>query len=80
MVTGAFVGAVQIDTASMEADFGEHTLIHIWKEGRVEEKGPQKIKRQLLTLCSLFINLQWFNKASVEAMWRNIYRAVTLGC
>lgn len=33
MVTGAFVGAVQIDTAAVEADSGEHTLIHIWKQG-----------------------------------------------
>lgn len=29
MVTGAFVGTVQIETAAMEADFWEHTLIHI---------------------------------------------------
>lgn len=45
MVTCAFVGAVQIDTASMEADFREHTLIHIWKKGRGEEKGASENKK-----------------------------------
>ena len=45
MVTGAFVGAVQIDTASMEADSREHALIHIWKEGRGEEKGASENKK-----------------------------------
>lgn len=39
MVTGAFVGAVQIDTAAVETDFRERTLIHIWREDAEEEKG-----------------------------------------
>ena len=32
MVTSAFVGAVQIDTAAVETDSWEHTLIHIWRD------------------------------------------------
>ena len=45
MVTGAFVGAVQIDTAAVEAGSREHTLIHIWREDTEDEKrGASKIK------------------------------------
>lgn len=33
MVTGAFMSAVQIDTAAMETDSREHALIHIWRGG-----------------------------------------------
>lgn len=39
MVTGAFVGAVQIDTAAVETDFSQYTLIYIWREDTEEEKG-----------------------------------------
>ncbi len=38
-VTVAFVGAVQIDTAAMEADSRERTFIHIWRKETEEEKG-----------------------------------------
>lgn len=34
MVTGASVGAVQIDTLAVETDSWKHTLIHIWREDR----------------------------------------------
>lgn len=45
MVTGAFMGAVQIDTAAVETNSGEHALIHIWREETEEEKGGlSKIK------------------------------------
>lgn len=44
MVTGAFVGAVQIDTAAVETDSGERTFIHIWREdtGKGGRKGEIK--------------------------------------
>lgn len=45
MVTGAFVGAVQIDTAAVETNPRERTLIHIWREDTEGRKGgPHKIK------------------------------------
>ena len=78
MVTGALVGAVQIDTAAVETDSREHTLVHIWREDTEKEKkgGPQK--RQALALCSFFIGRKWCREASVVALWRTIHRAVTL--
>lgn len=44
MVTGAFVGAVQIDAAAVEADFREHALVHIWREDteRMKNGGLRK--------------------------------------
>lgn len=36
MITGAFVGAIQIDTAAMETDSWEHALVHIWKKDAEE--------------------------------------------
>lgn len=44
MVTGTFVGAVQIDTTAMETDSREHTLILIWREDTEEEKGGLRKK------------------------------------
>lgn len=39
MVTGAFMGAVQIDTAAVETNSREHTLIHIWREKTKKKRG-----------------------------------------
>lgn len=47
MVTSAFVGAVQIDTAAVEADSRKHALVHIWGEETKEEKGCLRKFRQL---------------------------------
>lgn len=52
MVTDTFVGAVQIDTAALETDSREHTLIHIWKEDTEEKKGGLKNKDN----CELFLD------------------------
>lgn len=47
MVTGAFVGAFQIDTAAMETDPGEHALIHIWRtDTGAEKKGGGRIAQK----------------------------------
>lgn len=78
MVTGAFVGAFQIDTATMETDSREHALVHIWREDIEEEKGGLRKQRKPLTPCSLFINRKWCREASVVGPWRSICRAVTL--
>lgn len=43
VVTSAFVGAVQIDTAAMETHSREHTLIHIWREDIEGKKGGLRI-------------------------------------
>lgn len=33
VVTGTFVGAIQVDTVAMETDTREEALIHVWRKG-----------------------------------------------
>lgn len=47
MVTGTFVGAIQVDTVAMETDTREEALIHIWRRGtRGSEKGGIRMKEK----------------------------------
>jgi len=52
MVTGALVGAVQIDTEAVETDSRKPTFVHIWRKDMEEKKirGPQKIKTTVNSL------------------------------
>lgn len=47
VVTGTFVGAIQVDTVAMETDTREETLIHVWRKGsRGSEKGGIRKKEK----------------------------------
>lgn len=60
MVTGAFMGAFQIDTVAVVANFRQDTFVHIWRKDIDEEKrdGPQKIKTTANSLWLFYMVLQ----------------------
>lgn len=43
MVAGALVGAVQIDTPSVETDSWEDALIHIWRKDTEENEDKRSL-------------------------------------
>lgn len=69
MVTGAFMGTVQIDTKAVVANFRQYTFIHIWRKDIDEEKkdGPQKRKTTANSLWLFYMVLQSFCSRFWEA-------------